>query len=200
MRSSIIASIIALAATQAAAQYTNQSAPFELILLSSNATINGSALEACHEGAGIEGLCVATQFPTPVNSNYTFNTSTNTGTVYNASLGEPGVLVYSLVGGNFVESEALVFDYNPTSNVQLPLFEGTEEELLVAFDECGLLNIQGYTDDTVYPPILGTQAYYRWYVCIITGAYSYQTLAWVTGDAPPENPTCQPVNVTRQFI
>jgi hypothetical protein len=57
MKTSILSLILALGASQAAAQYTNQSAPFNLVLCSSNATLNGALLGACHEGAAIEGLC-----------------------------------------------------------------------------------------------------------------------------------------------
>jgi hypothetical protein len=57
MQASILSLVLALGASQVVAQYTNQSAPFNLILCSSNATLNGALLGACHEGAAIEGLC-----------------------------------------------------------------------------------------------------------------------------------------------
>ena len=34
-----------------------QSKPFYLLAISDNSTINGTAFNACHEGAGIEALC-----------------------------------------------------------------------------------------------------------------------------------------------
>jgi hypothetical protein len=34
-----------------------QSKPFYLVAISDNSTINGTAFDACHEGAGIEALC-----------------------------------------------------------------------------------------------------------------------------------------------
>jgi hypothetical protein len=57
MQTSILSLVLVLGAFQVVAQYTNQSAPFNLVLCSSNATLNGALLGACHEGAAIEGLC-----------------------------------------------------------------------------------------------------------------------------------------------
>jgi len=200
MRVSVIASLVAVAVSTVAAQYTNQSAPFNLVVLSANSTINGSTLEACHEGAAIEGLCLSGQFPTPVTSQFTFNTSSYDVT-YNATLGEPGILAFELQGGNFNESEPMILSYNPTSNVAVPLFEPSDSGTLVAFDPCGKLNIQGYVDDTTYPPTVDVvDAYYRWYVCTTYAGYTYRTLAWVMGEYPPENPTCVKVDVTRVFV
>ena len=122
MRISIFASLIALAASTATAQYTNQSAPFNLILLSQNDTLNGSALGACHEGAAIEGLCVSG--PPTADAGYSqfqFNTS-STPFNYNATIGETGYLTYELRGGNFNVSEPMGLTYNPASNVAVPEF------------------------------------------------------------------------------
>jgi hypothetical protein len=59
-----LSSLLALAvATTTLAQFTVQSDPFQLILLSSNSTLNGSALYACHEGAAIEGASFSIQHP-----------------------------------------------------------------------------------------------------------------------------------------
>lgn len=57
MQTSILSLVLVLGAFQVVAQYTNQSAPFNLVLCSSNATLNGALLGACHEDAAIEGLC-----------------------------------------------------------------------------------------------------------------------------------------------
>lgn len=72
----------------------------------------------------------------------------------------------------------------------------------MAFDVDNFLNIQGYVDDTVSPPKTDeTTAYYRWYSCqtYYTG-YQYTTLAWVVGEAAPQNPTCVKVDVKRVFV
>lgn len=76
----MIASVIfivltfAFATSEVTAQYTNQSAPFNLVLLSANSTINGSLLSACHEGAAIEGLCLG-GLSSESYAQYTFNYS-----------------------------------------------------------------------------------------------------------------------------
>jgi len=198
--STLIGGLLALAAS-ATAQYTNQSAPFYLVLLSSNTTINGTALTACHEGAAIEGLCVGTAL-TSTSVTYNFNTSISDVT-YDPSIGEAGYVTYSLVGGNFVESETMILYYTPTTNVALPLFEPVEADedgIAVAFDEEGKMNIQGYENDTTFPVTEGTTAYYRWWVCeTYYEGYTYQTLAWVMGVSEPENPTCVKVDVLQVF-
>jgi hypothetical protein len=202
MRTSILATLLALTVSTATAQFTNQSAPFNLILLSHNKTLNGSALGACHEGAAIEGLCLAGN-PTPGTTyeQFQFNTSVPAST-YNATLGEPGYLTYLLRGGNFVESEAMSLTYNPASNVAVPEFTpGVYGGTLVAFDEDAKMNIQSYVDDRVDPPVGGpVKAYYRWYVCKTYVGYSYATLAWVLGDHSPQNPSCVKVEVVRVFV
>ncbi|KZF26738.1 hypothetical protein L228DRAFT_17820 [Xylona heveae TC161] len=213
MRFSLIgASLFGLLAgltSSAMAQFTNQSAPFYLVVISQNHTINGSALVACHEGAAIEGLCVggsiATSSPGGIKgvSQYNFNGSSNPY-IQNATLGETGLLTYVLRGGNFNESEAMGFATNPASNVALPLFyPGEDNYQLIAFDSHNRLNIQAYVDDRIVPAYSGIEnkAYYRWYVCstYYTG-YNYETLAWVYGDHKPQNPTCQKVEVKRVFV
>jgi len=72
-----IASLLAVAATQTGAQdssWSKQSVPFNLVLKSHNATLDGTYLGACHEGAAIEGLCPYGKTPRPYEQFY-FNTS-----------------------------------------------------------------------------------------------------------------------------
>lgn len=203
-------SLATLALTLAAlttAQFNNQSAPFNLVLASENKTIDGQYLAACHEGAAIEGLCLA-GIPSPSKpgeiapATFNFNTSDQAVTP-NATLGAPGWVTYLLRGGNFNESEPLGLYINPTTNVALPLFyPGGELATTMSFDSNNLLNIQGYIDDTQNPPTSGdTVAYYRWYSCTTyyTG-YTYVTLAWVLGEGNPQNPTCVKVDVKRVFV
>jgi hypothetical protein len=202
MRTSILTSAASalLLATATTAQYTNQSAPFHLIVLSENSTVNGSTLFACHEGAAIEGLCLGSKEIVDTTTVYNFNTTTNEGLVFNATIGEPGYLTYELRGGNFNVSEPVQLSYDPTSNVAVPLFSPSESGTSVAFDEDDLLNIQGYVDDTTNPASIGgPYAYYRWYVCTTYEGYTYTTLAWALGNGSPENPTCVSVNVTRSY-
>jgi len=91
MRSSTL--IFAFAASQAVAQSTVQSKPFNLVLSSSNKTLNGALLGACHEGAAIEGLCVDLGTPSPASyyNQYTFNTTAGATPVPN--IGITGLLV-----------------------------------------------------------------------------------------------------------
>lgn len=37
---------------------TDQSANFNMVVISPNATLNGSLLGACHDGAAFEGVCI----------------------------------------------------------------------------------------------------------------------------------------------
>lgn len=185
------------------AQYLNQTGPFALIILSpNNATLNGTALASCHEGAAIESLCT-TLAPPPAtqeySTTYVFNYSSSI-TPSDPSLGTPGYVTYLLVGGNFQVFEPLGLSYNPSSNVAVPLFyPSTDIATTMAFNDADLLNIQSYVDDSTSPPTTGQKAYYRWYVCITNAGYTYQTLAWVQGSAAPQNPTCQKVDVKRVF-
>jgi len=197
---SALALVAAVFTSTALAQYDNQSAPFNLVILSKNSTINGSALLACHEGAAIEGLCpsYSLHLGSAGASTYNFNTSSSDTT---PSVNDTGLLTYLLVGGNFQVSEPMQLSVNPTSNVAVPLFSPSDESTQVAFDAAGKLNIQGYIDDTTSPLGLGVlKAYYRWYVCETYVGYDYQTLGWVLGDKKPQNPSCQKVEVVRVFV
>ena len=104
----------------------------------------------------------------------------------------------------------MVFQYNPTSNVALPLFEPSSESAQqVLFDATtDELGIPLQIDDTVTPPfaIDPTEAgqyplVSRWYVCqTYFEGYTYYTLAWKLGnEAEPQNPSCQAVTVRRVF-
>ena len=202
MHFSTFAGFLALA-IPALAQTYNQSAPFNLVLLSKNGTYNNVALGACHTGAAIESLCVSgkllaanASFPT-----FQFN-STASQVIGDPFAGVTGQLTYLLRGSNFNESEPMVLSYSPSSNVALPIFEPAYYGTYVAFDKTGKMNIQDYVDDTVYPPNTSkVTAYYRWYACrTYYSGYQYTTLAWVVGPNKPENPTCVKVDVKRLFV
>jgi len=202
MRLSSLAPLLALLPL-ITAQFDVPSAPFSLVVLSeTNSTLNGSLLYACHEGAAVEGLCRAVTVQDANFTTYTHNTSSSVPT--NASIGAPGYLIWVLEGTDFSEPETLSLNINPISNVALPLFwPSLDDEAIVAFDSNDLLNIQGYFDDRVVPidSSGGYVAYYRWYVCTTYfQGYTYETLAWVLGQYPPENPTCQSVSVKRVFL
>ena len=114
-----------------------------------------------------------------------------------------GIITYSLVGGNFIESEGLGLFYSTSSNVAQPLFyPGDVDVTYMAFDPQDMLNIPSYIDDTVSPPSDAYEtAYYRWWACVTNyEGYTYQALAWTLGIYPPENPSCVPVGVKRVFV
>lgn len=201
MKTTILAAAVSLATSVSAQNYYNiSSKPFHLVLESAkNKTLNGATLSPCHEGAAIEGLCLSLNKDLSQAQLYTFNTS-----FYDTSaptdIGKPGVLVYTLPVGNMPVPSALTLNANAVSNVAVPLFfPGSDNAEQVAFDKNNHLNIQGYIDDTVYPPATGTKAYYRWYICNTQAGYAYTTLAWVYGNKAPENPTCRKVDVKRVF-
>lgn len=208
----VTASIATIFIGTSLAQDATASDPFNLIILSSsNSTLNGTKLAACHEGAAIEGLCWAGQFTTDPGGSATFqhNITTSNGSTVNATVGATGILTFLLKGGNFNISEAMGLYVNYASNVAMPLFYPGSSVLTtyVAFDINALMNIQEYVDDRLPPPYSPgnenptTQPYYRWYLCLTYySSYTYETLDWSLGEAPPQNPTCQAVQIKRVFV
>jgi hypothetical protein len=205
MKSLILVSVLTAITLRVTAQFTNQSAPFHLILHSDNKTYNNLALFPCHEGAGIEALCPGPFAPS--SSVFRFNTSSNE-IKSNSSLGEQGLLTWDLSvnGGDLNISQSMNLYYDPITNVAVPMFEFGYQVTYVAFDDQSRMNIQSYIDDTKFPPRPNEnpygplKAYYRWYVCeTYYIGYLYKTLAWVLGSHSPENPTCVRVTVTRVF-
>jgi len=197
MRTSFLAGL-AFATGTYAQFYANQSAPFTLVLQSSNTTLNGSNLNACHEGAAIEGLCVGSASPPSSYNTYNFNyTAQQTP---DPKLGYSGLIVWELRGGNFNVSSGLELQIPPTSHVGVPLFFPGDANAFTnfGFDKNDKLFIFGYLDNSVSPPVYTTKAYYHWYACFTNAGYYYQTLAWSIGH--PENPTCVKVDVKRVFV
>jgi hypothetical protein len=209
MRASTIASILALGSSQASAQYyINQTGPFDLIVLSSNSTINGTTLGACHEGAAIEGLCLDGVFdpsvpPLPYTT-YNFNYSTQF-TTPDPVLGYSGLLTFTLLVRTSYGIQNFSFPMGlqlvPTSDVAAAMF-GFAAEQIVSFDKSDLLTIVSNLDDTVSPPTHKTQPLYRWFICWTNQiGYYNQQLNWVVGvHTHPQNPTCQRVDVKRVFV
>ncbi|KAF2112516.1 hypothetical protein BDV96DRAFT_648773 [Lophiotrema nucula] len=195
-----------LAATATAQfDYTKRSAPFNLIVLSStNDTLNGTLLSACHEGAAIEGFCRGPKLSdTPTyGATFYFNTSyeTNETVVYD----NYGSLDYDLlISGNQTVPSAMQLVYDPTSNVAVPILypSGGETYSSVYFDKSEELYIQSWKDDTVDPAVSKEEKVKQWYVCTTYYSYTYVTLAWVVGkNATPQNPTCQKVTVKRVWV
>ncbi|KAK3716840.1 hypothetical protein LTR37_006190 [Vermiconidia calcicola] len=167
-----------------------QSKPFRLVAISDNDSVNGTAFNACHEGAAIEGLCPGGKL--------------NTASTYrlNNTRAEPniGSLNYLLVGGDFKIWEPMSLYVEPSTNVAIPLFWPGTDVQNVAFDNDNKMYISSYVDDTTSPPTTSTEKkLYRWYTCRTYYGYDYTTLAWAQGKAAPQNPSCEKVDVVRVF-
>jgi hypothetical protein len=196
--------LLALSAT-AACQYLNQSAPFRLVLESNNATLNGTVLGACHSGAASEVVCLT---DTPITDEpsygtiFYYNFSSTTENNY-TDLDTRGGLGYTLEAGvgPIPSRWSLAVDY--TSNVAFATIgPGDITYGTFSFDSCGYLYIQKSFDDTVIPPVNidPVKKLENWYICSMSWAYRYETLAWkigVTGE--PQNPSCSKVRVKRVF-
>lgn len=203
MRTSIIASFLAFAASQVTAQYySNQSAPFNLVLLSSDSTLNGSLLYACHEGAATEGLCTASSSKFTLNSyslNFNFNTTVEPWN--SPGIGLLGILTWELQASGINVSSPMDLRYSSETNVAVPLFQPSYQYINIGFDKDNKLFIPSYLDDSVSPPKSDAKREYRWFVCTTRVGYTYETLAWVSGrHTHPQNPTCQKVEVKRVFV
>ncbi|KAF9701681.1 hypothetical protein EKO04_000296 [Ascochyta lentis] len=194
------------AVTAAQGYYDVQSTGFRLIIKSSNSTLNGTALGACHQGAAIEGLCPTGETVQDPPSSYTtfyHNVSSANDQKPNAA-DVDGILSWILrAGGNLTVPSAMSMNPTPNSNVVNPTFyPGVSESTVIAFDTDGCTYISTWLDDTVSPP-----SYYdpprkvkNWYVCLTRWSYLYQTLSWKVGvTGQPQNPSCQKVDVVRVF-
>lgn len=91
---SLAATLLALS-TSISTVAAIKSKPFYLVAISDDDSINGTAFNACHEGAAIEGLCkgLKVEKSNPKFTTYNFNYTKNTPNY--------GILTYELVGGNF---------------------------------------------------------------------------------------------------
>lgn len=139
----------AAAASLAAAQTYNTSAPFTLSLTGAdNATINGQFLEAAHAGAAIEVLALAGTDGTPTDYNtYNLNVTAD----YSGEALATGNLVWTLHGADADESEALLFIPTVTSNVLVPEFQPGSSYQYVGFDdEDKLFLYSGYYDESTF--------------------------------------------------
>lgn len=201
-----IPTLFAAVASLASAQDYNTSAPFTLKITSTtNSTINGQFLEACHAGAAIEQLCLAGTDGTPSDYN-TYNLNTTATDISDEEF-ETGILTWELQGADFNVSEGLVFAPGLTSNVVAPEFEPAESyDFLVGFDcEDKLFIYSSYYDETTFTPdtvptSVTPEPLYQWYACYTySSGYYYHVLAWVTV-GEPINPTCEAVEVERVFV
>ena len=100
-------------ATTAAAQntpfYANRSHGFNLVLQSSNKTVDGIRLTACHTGAAEESLCTYSAPADSVSDIFYYNYTTEAGST-------TGLLTWNLQAqsssGEITESEPLALQYD----------------------------------------------------------------------------------------
>lgn len=208
MKSTFFAGALAvLASSPVLAQTTTQSDPFFLKISSSNSSLDGRYLYACHSGAATETLCLgAASTPAANRDSATFFWNT---TSYDNIPSSTGVLVWNLKlaigsdGTQVVVSSPMTLQYNPGTNVAVTWFSPgyPDPRSNVGFNNTSLF-VDAYPDDStfqdgVYPANqVGRQAT-SWYACwVMAGSYYYEALAWVTS-GEPRNPTCRAVNVVK---
>lgn len=181
-----------------ARQNYSQTAPFYLVISAPGRQINGSYLASCHEGAAIEGLCVASSSKYSASS---YNLNYTAEDIANFPLGTVGVLTWILRGVGFNLSSPMELDYSPTSNIAVPLFTPSETGVMIGFDEDYKMFIPSFVDDTKADIQPFIDLYYRWFICETYVGYNYTTLAWVLGkNSIPQNPTCQKVDIVMELI
>ncbi|KAI2467771.1 hypothetical protein F4781DRAFT_400589 [Annulohypoxylon bovei var. microspora] len=200
----ILASAFGLALAQS--NYPNQSAPFNLVLSSSNSTLDGQKLAACHSGAAIESLCLDESVSTPEFQTFYFNGSAQAPT--SPGFLPAGLITWTFTGGSppFTQNTAMAFFYNAASNLAFPLIWPSDDAAQpVAFTDAGLLAVGANTNDAVSPPKpFDNDITYladRWAICVTYWqGYGYTALQYVMGDQKPQNPSCQYVSVKRVFV
>jgi len=199
-----LATLLATTATTAYAFNYTLSKPFNLILVSENATLSGQYLSPCHWHVLTEGLCPTTQIEEPnvaIRASFNHNYTAPYENLPNVT---EGSLTWVLGAGESTQVPMTLQIRNTLfTNVALPMLNGfADYGVFVSFDENGLLYMSGTADDRVVPiDDSVVKRYYRWFVCnTLYNSYRYQTLVWVLGEAKPENPTCIKVEVRRKWL
>ncbi|KAK7185334.1 hypothetical protein DPSP01_011127 [Paraphaeosphaeria sporulosa] len=199
--------VLATLASSALAQYDQNSKPFRLFIKSDNATWDGTTLGTCHQGAAIEGLCPTGN--THANSSFSYDTfyhATQLDPPSPGIDGDPdGLLLWNLtVNGGEIVPSGMQFSSDLLSDVATPIFyPGNDTASSISFSSDGSMYIGRYRDDTVTPPVQldPPQKIENWYICLTRWSYLYYTLIWKIGiKGVPQNPTCQKVQVYREFI
>ncbi|KAL7623817.1 hypothetical protein AAE478_005372 [Parahypoxylon ruwenzoriense] len=198
---------LALAFSPAFAQsnYPDQSAPFNLVLSSTNKTLDGLKLAACHSGAAVESLCLDDSVRKPEFQTFFFNGSAEPPSepAYLPS----GLLTWTFTGGSppLTSSTALAFLYNEASNLAFPLIWPGDNSQPVSFTDDELLAVAAAVNDAVSPPRpyenSATYLTDRWAICkTYWQGYGYVALQYVLGNREPQNPSCQSVTVKRVWL
>ncbi|KAL6850689.1 hypothetical protein ACO1O0_007813 [Amphichorda felina] len=177
-----------------------QSEPFNLVIKSSDTSLDGQKVSACHEGAAIESLCLLRD-----TQGSEFYLNTTEGSVPPIDGYEPTAkLVWNLpIGSDQIVSSPMSFYINEATNIAHPQLQPSDSWQPITVDEDDNLAIVSGLDDTVTPPVVGAPfALHNWYVCQTNYGYQYETVNWVLGndDAQPQNPSCTKVGVHREYI
>lgn len=205
MKSSLL-TLFSTLSTLALAQVYNESAPFKLILQSSNATLDGAALGAIHDGAAIETLTPGSANATGAGSTFTLVVDNYDGSVkpgFDPAVEISGFIKYNLViSGNQTVPSGLHLNAWPATDTGFLQFEpGLTGSMYIAFDKKGKMTyISNGANDRVSPPVYQQLKLYQWYICYTQTGYARYTLVWAFGDDAPQNPSCQKVQVLRQLI
>ncbi|KAK3375346.1 hypothetical protein B0H63DRAFT_372113, partial [Podospora didyma] len=207
MKTTLFAGVLAAlgSSTAVLAQtYLNQSGPFLLKLVSSNRTLDGQYLGACHAGAAVETLCLIGNDSTAINreaATFFWNY-----TLYDGRPSDTGLLIWNLelTMSMMNVSESMAISFAPNTNVATLLFTPSPSTNTVGFNGSELY-VPAWADDSTfrdgeYPNGLGSYQLTNWHACwLFAGTYYYNALAWVAGGVP-HNPTCQPVGVVREDL
>ncbi|KAI0882591.1 uncharacterized protein GGS22DRAFT_46647 [Annulohypoxylon maeteangense] len=200
----ILATAFGLASAQG--NYPNQSAPFNLVISSSNSTLNGQKLSACHSGAAVESLCLDSSITTPQFQTFYFNGTAQETT--SPGFLPSGLITWTFTGGvpEFTSNTAMQFFYNAASNLAFPLiWPSADNAQPVSFTDEGLLAVGANVNDAVSPPkpFENNVEYLtdRWAICVTYWqSYGYTALQYVMGNKEPQNPSCQLVTVKRVYL
>ncbi|PQE09948.1 hypothetical protein CJF31_00003847 [Rutstroemia sp. NJR-2017a BVV2] len=176
-----------------------QSAPFNLALLSTHKSLNGSLLDACHVAAAYESICLLGQGDRSYtefrfNASHQLNNQTEGYLFFNLPIGD-------VKNGGFVVPSPAQMQFMPSTNVAYPLLIPADNYTadFFVFDANNLLAQMGPLDPSKsnYEQV----PFYRWYVCDYNiFGYQYRDLVWVMGKGRPEAANCDKVNVTWVFV
>lgn len=101
-------------------------------------------------------------------------------------------------------SQPMHLVFNAATNIAHAQFApvAPSEAAQVGFDRKHKMFIPAYYDDTVVPAKVNKEfGLYHWYICQYNySGYNYSSLNFVVGNAQPQNPTCQKVDVVRTAI
>jgi hypothetical protein len=95
----------------------------------------------------------------------------------------------------------LDYRVSPVPNPTVPLLNLGEHGQKAVFNANTKLAIAGSMDDRAAPASnrYNPELLHRWYVCNTYAGNLHITLAWTLGQAAPQNPTCEKVDVVRVF-